>query len=155
MKRPFAAFALMIMFAAGASRVCAADLIETASTSGTLKTFLAAVKAAGFTNTLQNTGPYTVFAPSDAAFEKLPAGTMKALFKDKAQLARVLAHHVIPGKVLVADVTPGKVKTLEGDLLTITSDNGKVTVDDANVTESDMIADNGVIHEIDTVILQQ
>jgi uncharacterized surface protein with fasciclin (FAS1) repeats len=154
MKPVLAAFASTLIFTLGASNAHAADIIETVSTAGTLKTFLAAVNAAGFTNTLKNTGPYTVFAPSDAAFEKLPAGTMKALMNDKAKLARVLAHLVIPGKVLVADVKPGKVKTIEGDLLAITSDNGKVTVDDANVTQSDMVADNGVIHEIDTVVLE-
>ncbi len=154
MKRLLAAFASTIVFALGASNAYAADIIETASTAGTLKTFLAAMKATGFTNTLKNTGPYTVFAPSDAAFEKLPSGILKELMNDKAKLARVLAHLVIPGKVLVAEVKPGKVKTLEGDLLDITSDNGMVTVDDAHVTQSDMIADNGVVHEIDTVVLE-
>jgi uncharacterized surface protein with fasciclin (FAS1) repeats len=154
MKRLLAAFASTIVFALGTSNVYAADIIETVSTAGTFKTFLAAMKVTGFTETLKNTGPYTVFAPSDAAFEKLPPGTLKTLLSDKAQLARVLAHLVIPGKVLVAEVKPGKVKTLEGDLLDITSDNGMVTVDDAQVTQSDIVADNGVIHEIDTVVLE-
>lgn len=154
MKRLLAAFASMTVFALGASNTLAADIIGTASTAGTLKTFVAAMKATGFTNTLKNTGPYTVFAPSDAAFEKLPPGTLQTLMNDKAKLARVLAHLVIPGKVLVAEVKPGKVKTLEGDLLHITSDNGMITVDDARVTQSDMVADNGVIHEIDTVVLE-
>jgi uncharacterized surface protein with fasciclin (FAS1) repeats len=153
MKRLLASFASTIIFALGASNVWAADIIDTASTAATLKTFLAAMKETGFTNTLKNTGPYTVFAPSDAAFEKLPPDTLKTLMSDKAKLARVLAHLVIPGKVLVAEVKPGKVKTLEGDLLRITSDNGMITVDDARVTQSDMVADNGVIHEIDTVVL--
>ena len=154
MKRLLASFASTIIFALGASNTWAADIIDTASTAGTLKTFLAAMKATGFANTLKNTGPYTVFAPSDAAFEKLPPGTLQTLMNDKAKFARVLAHLVIPGKVLVAEVKPGKVKTLEGDLLHITSDNGMITVDDARVTQSDMVADNGVIHEIDTVVLE-
>lgn len=154
MKYFIAAFASMIAFTLGASSARAADILDTASAAGTLKTFLAAMRESGFANTLENTGPYTVFAPSDAAFEKLPPGTLKALMSDKAKLARVLAHLIIPGKVLVAEVKPGKVKTLEGDLLHLTSDNGMITVDDdARVTQSDMVADNGVIHEIDTVVL--
>ena len=133
----------------------AADLVETAATSGSFKTFLAAAKAAGMTDTLKNSGPYTVFAPSDSAFNQLPPGTVSSLMKDKAKLAEILAHHVIPGKVTVADVKPGKVQTLHGDMVTLKSDNGKVTVENANVVQSDMMADNGVIHEIDTVVFLQ
>lgn len=134
-------------------RAMAADLVETASSSGSFKTFLAAAKAAGITETLKNSGPYTVFAPSDSAFGKLPPGAVDSLMKDKTRLAEVLSHHVIPGKVTVAEVKPGKVKTIQGDELTLKSDNGKVTVDAANVVQSDLIADNGVIHEIDAVVL--
>lgn len=133
----------------------AADLVETATTSGSFKTFLAAAKAAGITETLKNSGPYTVFAPSDSAFNQLPPGTVSSLMKDKAKLAEILSHHVIPGKVTVADVKPGKVQTIQGDTVTLKSDNGKVTVDNANVVQSDMMADNGVIHEIDAVVLLQ
>ncbi|HEX7635886.1 MAG TPA: fasciclin domain-containing protein, partial [Noviherbaspirillum sp.] len=93
------------------------------------------------------------FAPTDEAFKKLPSGTMEALWKDKNRLAQVLAHHVIPGRVAVADVKPGKVKTIQGEPLMLTSDNGKVTVDNANVIQSDLMADNGIIHEIDAVVL--
>lgn len=153
MKRSFAAVALVITLSFSASSAFAADLVEIASTSGTFKTFLAAAKASGFAATLKNSGPYTVFAPTDEAFKKLPPGTMEALWKDKNKLAQVLAHHVILGKVAVADVKPGKVKTIQGEPLTLTSDNGKVTVDNANVIQSDLIADNGIIHEIDTVVL--
>ena len=134
-------------------QIFAADLIETASNSGTSKIFLAAVKTAGLTETLKNSGPYTVFVPTDAAFEKLPAGALEALLKDKNRLAQVLTYHVIPGKVMIAEVKPGKVKTMQGNLLTLTSDNGKVTVNDANVIQSDMTADNGVIHEVDALVL--
>lgn len=133
----------------------AADLVETASTSGSFKTFLAAAKAAGITDTLKNSGPYTVFAPSDSAFNQLPPGTVDSLMKDKAKLAEVLSHHVIPGKVTVSDVKPGKVQTLQGDSVTVKNDNGKVTVENANVIQSDMMADNGVIHEVDAVVLLQ
>ncbi len=153
MKRSFVAIVSVIAFLFHMSSALAADLVETAATSGTFKTFLAAAKTAGITDTLKNSGPYTIFAPSDSAFKKLPPDTLNSLMKDKAKLAGVLAHHVIPGKVTVADVKPGKVETIQGDVLTLTSDNGKVTVDSANVIQSDLIADNGVIHEIDMVVI--
>jgi uncharacterized surface protein with fasciclin (FAS1) repeats len=153
MKRSIAAIASTILLSFLATYVQAADLVETASTSGSFKTFLAAAKAAGIADTLKNSGPYTVFAPSDSAFNHLPPGTVNSLMKDKAKLAEILAYHVIPGKVTVADVKPGKVKTMQGDALTLTSDNGKVTVNNANVIQSDLMADNGVIHEIDAIVL--
>lgn len=153
MKRFFVAVASTIALLTHASHALAADLVETASTSGSFKTFVAAAKAAGLTETLKDSGPYTIFAPGDAAFNKLPPGKMEALMKDKTKLAEVLSHHIIPGKVTVADVKPGKVATLQGDQITLTSDNGKVTVDNANVIQSDLMADNGVIHEIDVVVL--
>lgn len=155
MKRSFVAIASTIALLPCASRALAADLVETASTSGTFKTFLAAAKAAGITDTLKQSGPYTIFAPGDAAFNKLPPGTVNLLLKDKSKLAEILSHHIIRGRMTVADVKPGKVTTMQGDLLTLTSDNGKVTVDNANVIQSDLVADNGVIHEIDTVVLPQ
>jgi uncharacterized surface protein with fasciclin (FAS1) repeats len=130
-----------------------ANIVETAAAAGSFKTFVAALKAAGFNESLKNSGPYTVFAPTDEAFSKLPAGTWEALSKDKAKLAQVLAYHIVPGKMLVTEVKPGKVKTTQGGMLTLTSDNGKVTVNDANITQSDVTADNGVIHAIDTVVL--
>jgi uncharacterized surface protein with fasciclin (FAS1) repeats len=152
MMRSLAA-AAAVSITAFTSPVLAADLVETASNSGTFKTFLSAAKAAGILETLKTSGPYTVFAPSDSAFGKLPPGTMNALMKDKNKLAEVVSYHIIPGKIAVAEVKPGKVKTLEGESLTLTSDNGKVTVDHANVVQSDMVADNGIVHEIDAVIM--
>jgi uncharacterized surface protein with fasciclin (FAS1) repeats len=131
----------------------ASDVVETAATSGGAKTFAAAAKSSGLSESLKNNGPYTVFAPDDAAFAKLPPDTREALMKDKSKLAHVLAYHVIPGKVLVAEVKPGEVKTLEGNTVKLTSDNGKITVNEANVTQSDTEADNGVVHIIDTVVL--
>lgn len=142
-----------VMLVGGTQHALAADLVETAATSGGTKTFVAALKASGVNESLKGNGPYTVFAPEDSAFEKLPPATKEALMKDKAKLAQVLSHHVVPGKILVADVKPGKIQTVEGGALTIKSDNGKVTVDDANVTQSDVTADNGVIHVIDSVVL--
>lgn len=153
MKHPFVAIVSAIALTLNASQVLAADLVDTAATSGTFKTFLAAAKKAGVIDTLKNSGPYTVFAPSDSAFKKLPPETLNSLMKDKTRLAEVLNHHVIQGKVAIADVKPGKVETIQGDMLTLTSDNGKVTVDNANVIQSDLMADNGVIHEIDTVVI--
>lgn len=153
MKRSTCAFLSAFALALATPQAMSADLIETASTSGTFKTFLAAAKTAGIAETLKTGGPYTVFAPSDSAFDKLPPATVKSLMKDKIRLAQLLSHHVIPGKVTVAEVKPGKVTTLQGDELTLKSDNGKVTVNTANVIQSDLIADNGVIHEIDSVVL--
>jgi uncharacterized surface protein with fasciclin (FAS1) repeats len=142
-----------VMLSFGTSFVFAADLVETAATSGGAKKFASALKASGLADSLKGDGPYTIFVPEDSAFEKLPPATRDALMKDKTKLAQVLAYHVIPGKLMVADVKPGKVKTIEGSALTLSSDNGKVTVDEANVTQSDVTADNGVIHVIDTVVL--
>jgi len=131
----------------------AADVVEIAGTLGGAKTFAAAAKSSGLEETLKQGGPYTVFAPDDAAFAKLPPSERDELMKDKSKLAQVLAYHIIPGKVMVADVKPGLVKSVEGGELKITSDNGKVTVNEANVTQSDMAADNGVVHVIDSVVL--
>jgi uncharacterized surface protein with fasciclin (FAS1) repeats len=136
-----------------ASFANAANIVDTANDTRTFKVFVTALKKSGLAETLQNSGPYTVFAPSDEAFSKLPPGTLDALMKDKEKLGKVLSYHVIEGKVLVTEIKPGKTKTLQGDALTLTSDNGKVTVNGANVTQSDMNADNGVIHEIDRVIM--
>jgi uncharacterized surface protein with fasciclin (FAS1) repeats len=133
----------------------AANIVDAANEARTFKIFVTALKKSGLAETLQNAGPYTVFAPNDEAFGKLPPGTLEALMKDKEKLKEVLAYHVISGKVLVTEVKPGKTKTLQGDALNLTSDNGKVTVNGANVTQSDINADNGVIHEIDTVVMPQ
>jgi uncharacterized surface protein with fasciclin (FAS1) repeats len=144
--------ALLLAASAGSG---AEDLVEKAASTTNLKIFSAAVKSAGFNETLKGNGPYTVFAPSDDAFSKLPPGSWEALSKDKAKLAAVLAHHVVPGKMLVTEVKPGQVKTTQGDFVTVKSDNGKITVDQANVIESDVKADNGVIHVVDTVVMPQ
>lgn len=135
------------------STVQADNLIDTATSAGSFKTFLASVKAAGLSDALKHQGPFTVFAPSDEAFAKLPRGTMTALRRDKVRLAQLLTHHIVAGKILVAEVKPGSLTTIQGDAVMLTSDNGKVTVDGANVTQSDLSADNGVIQAIDTVIM--
>ncbi|MDQ9170213.1 fasciclin domain-containing protein [Oxalobacteraceae bacterium R-40] len=137
------------------SAATAENIVDTANNARTFKVFVTALKKSGLAETLQNAGPYTVFAPSDEAFAKLPPGTLNALMKDKEKLNRVLSYHVIQGKVLVTEIKPGKTNTIQGEPLTLTSDNGKVTVNGANVTQSDLQADNGIIHEIDAVIMPQ
>jgi uncharacterized surface protein with fasciclin (FAS1) repeats len=139
----------------GVSSVAADNIVDTANNARTFKVFVTALKKSGLAETLQKAGPYTVFAPSDEAFAKLPPGTLDTLMKDKEKLNRILSYHVIQGKVLVTEIKPGKTNTLQGEPLTLTSDNGKVTVNGANVTQSDLNADNGVIHEIDTVIMPE
>ena len=130
----------------------AKDLVDTAVSAGSFKTLVAAVQAAGLVDTLKGPGPLTVFAPTDAAFAKIPKADLDALLKDKAKLTAVLTYHVVAGKVMAADVKPGKVPTVQGSALTVRTDGG-VKVDNANVVQTDILADNGVIHVIDTVIL--
>jgi len=130
----------------------AKDIVDTAVAAGTFKTLATALTAAGLIDTLKGKGPFTVFAPTDAAFAKIPKADLEALLKDKAKLTAVLTYHVVPGKVMAADVKAGKVKTVQGSELTI-STTGGVMVDKAKVTATDIVADNGVIHVIDTVVI--
>ncbi|MGV3754336.1 MAG: fasciclin domain-containing protein [Verrucomicrobiota bacterium] len=126
-----------------------------ASGAGSFKTLVAAVKAAGLVETLQGKGPFTVFAPTDEAFAKLPAGTVESLLKpeNKEKLVAILTYHVVPGKVMAADVKTMKAKTVNGKELSIQVEGGAVTVDAAKVVKTDVAASNGVIHVIDTVVL--
>jgi uncharacterized surface protein with fasciclin (FAS1) repeats len=129
------------------------DIVDTAVAAGQFTTLAKALDAAGLISTLKGKGPFTVFAPTDDAFAKLPAGTLEALLKDKAKLTKVLTYHVVPGKVLAADVVKLKeAKTVEGSSIKIDTSSG-VKVDNANVVKTDIIASNGVIHVIDAVIL--
>ncbi len=130
----------------------AKDIVDTAIGAGNFKTLVTAIQAAGLVDTLKGPGPFTVFAPTDAAFAKVPKADLDALLKDKAKLTAVLTYHVVPGKVMAADVKAGKVKTVQGSELTIATAGG-VKVDKANVIKTDIIADNGVIHAIDSVIM--
>lgn len=136
-----------------ANAASATDLVEKSANATNLRIFTAALKTSGLNDSLKSGGPYTVFAPEDGAFSKLPPGSWDALTKDKARLATVLSHMIIPGRMLVTELKPGKADTLQGEPLTLKSDNGKVTVDHANVIESDVAADNGVIHVVDTVVM--
>ena len=149
MKKLFAAAA----FAATSAVASAADIVDTAVSAGQFNTLVKAVQAAGLVDTLKGKGPFTVFAPTDEAFAKLPAGTVDALLKDKEKLTKILTYHVVPGQVMAKDVKPGKVTTVEGAKLNITKGSNGVKVDKANVVATDVVATNGVIHVIDSVVI--
>ena len=124
--------------------------------AGQFKTLVTAVKAAALVETLKGDGPFTVFAPTDEAFAKLPAGTVEALLKDKEKLTQILLYHVVPGNVMAKDVVKLKTaKTAQGSSVKITAKNGMGMVDKANVVKTDITTSNGVIHVIDSVILPQ
>lgn len=130
------------------------DIVDTAVGAGSFSTLVTAVKAAGLVETLKGDGPFTVFAPTDAAFAKLPKGTVEALLQDKEKLAAILTYHVVPGKVMAADVANiTSAKTANGQALSINAENGAVMVDNATVVQADIQCSNGVIHVIDTVVL--
>ena len=148
MKRFALALGLLSISAFGA------DIVDTAVAAGSFNTLVAAVKAAGLVDTLKGPGPFTVFAPADEAFAKLPAGTVDALLKDPEKLKKILTYHVVSGKVMAADVMKMKMaKTVEGQNVKIKVMAGKVMVDSAHVVKADIVTDNGVIHVIDTVIM--
>ncbi len=151
MKRFALLGALLALFSFGAA---AADIVDTAVSAGNFNTLVAAVKAAGLVDTLKGAGPFTVFAPTDEAFAKLPPGTVDGLLKDPEKLKTILLYHVVSGKVMAADVMKMKTaKTVEGGSLRIHEMGGKVMVNNATVTKTDIICDNGVIHVIDTVLM--
>ncbi len=155
--RLFALVCLIIvaLFAATSFSASHQDIVDTAVAGG-FNTLVSAVKAADLVETLKGTGPFTVFAPTDAAFAKLPPGTLQDLLKpeNKAKLKGILTYHVVSGKVMAKDVMGLKsAKTVNGQTLTITQKDGGVMVDNAKVTKTDIICKNGVIHVIDTVVL--
>lgn len=147
-----AVMALPMSFAHAATK----DIVDTAAGAGKFETLIAAAKAAGLVDTLKGPGPYTVFAPTDEAFAKLPKGTVEDLLKpeNKAKLAAILTYHVLPGKVMAADIAGKKanVKTVQGSELAVDATTG-VKVNDATVITADVAASNGVIHIIDTVVM--
>ncbi len=140
------------VLAAGTLAAQAKDIVDTAVAAGSFKTLATALQAAGLVDTLKGKGPFTVFAPTDEAFAKVPKADLDALLKDKAKLTAVLTYHVVPGKVMAKDVKAGKVKSVQGTELTLGTTGG-VTVDNAKVVKADIVADNGVIHVIDTVVI--
>ena len=129
------------------------DIVDTAVEAGTFKTLVTAVKAAGLVDLLKGAGPFTVFAPTDEAFKKIPPETLTALLADKEQLTKILTYHVVPGKVMAADVVKLKsAKTAQGGNVEITTEGG-VKVNGSSVTKTDIETSNGVIHVVDTVIM--
>lgn len=146
--------AAVIPFAQAGSYGKKADIVDTAVEAGSFTTLVTAVQEAGLVDTLKGEGPFTVFAPTDEAFAKIPADDLNALLADKAALTRVLTYHVVPGKVMAADVaTMDSAKTVEGGMVTISNGGGGVQIDGANVVQADIETSNGVIHAIDTVIM--
>ncbi len=138
------------------TRAADKDIVDTAVAAGSFKTLAAALQAAGLVETLKGKGPFTVFAPTDAAFAKLPAGTVDSLLKpeNKAKLVAILTYHVVSGNVAAAEVTKMKTaKTVQGSSVKISAADGKVMIDDSTVAKADIAASNGVIHVIDTVLM--
>lgn len=132
------------------------NIVVVAQEAGSFTTLLAAAEAAGLVETLTGVGPYTVFAPTDEAFAKLPAGTVESLLKDKEKLTQILTYHVVPGKVMASDVAGlTSATTVEGSDVAIKTENGTVMINDATVVTADVEASNGVIHVIDTVLMPQ
>ena len=156
-RRTLAALAVALPLGFSAGLAHAADIVDTAVSAGNFKTLVAAVQAAGLAETLKGPGPFTVFAPTDDAFAALPAGTVDTLLKpeNKDKLTSILTYHVVPGKVMAADVMGKELmpKTVEGQELMINATGDKVMVNDATVVQADVAADNGVIHAIDKVLM--
>ncbi len=160
MKKTIAASAAALLLAVAMAAPVRADhhrgkdIVDTAVAAGSFNTLATALKAADLVETLKGKGPFTVFAPTDDAFKKLPAGTLEKLLADKAQLTKVLTYHVVAGRVMAADVVKlSEAKTVEGSPVRIAVKDGKVKLNDANVVKTDVGASNGVIHVLDTVIL--
>ncbi len=129
------------------------DIVQIAAAAHDYSTLTKAIQAAGLVDTLKTAGPFTVFAPTDAAFKKLAPGVVEALLKDKAKLRAILEYHVVMGKIMAKDVTSRDTKTVQGGSLKVNNTNGAVTVDDAKVVQADIEASNGVIHGIDTIVM--
>jgi len=136
-----------------ASPASAENLREAADRSGSFKTFLSAIKTAGLVGELESRHPLTLFLPTDTAFAQLPDGEWEAIRRDTKRLSEVLRYHMVKGRMKVTEVKPGPTRTLSGKDLLLKSDNGMVTVNGARVTESDLQADNGIIHGIDQVLM--
>ncbi len=138
---------------ASATMAAEKDIVDTASSAGSFNTLVVAIQKAGLVETLKGDGPFTVFAPTDAAFAKIPKAQLEAILADKAMLTKILTYHVVAGKVMAADVKAGPAKSVEGDNITISVGTGGVMVDKAHVVKTDIVASNGVIHVIDSVMI--
>jgi uncharacterized surface protein with fasciclin (FAS1) repeats len=152
---PLIALVALVTLSAEAKAKTHKDIVAVAAGAGEFKTLVTAIKAAGLVDTLKGPGPFTVFAPTDSAFAKLPKGTVEELLKpeNKAKLTSILTYHVVAGKVMSSQVKTMMVPTVNGQQLDVKVEGGKVTVNDATVTKADILASNGVIHVIDTVLM--
>jgi transforming growth factor-beta-induced protein len=151
-----AGVASLLLAAAALAAPPAQDIVDTAVAAGSFNTLVAAVKAAGLVDTLKGPGPFTVFAPTDEAFAKLPPGTVEDLLKpeNKAKLQAILTYHVVAGRIMAKDVVKlHSAKTVNGEKVSVKSSMGSVMVDNAKVVKTDIVCSNGVIHVIDTVLL--
>lgn len=151
-----AAGAVIAMMLGGSLFAQGKDIVDTAVAAGQFNTLATALKAAGLVDTLKGPGPFTVFAPTDEAFAKLPKGTVEELLKpeNKAKLTAILTYHVVPGKVMAADVMKvSSAKTVQGGAVKVQAAGSKVMIDNATVAKADIAASNGVIHVIDTVLM--
>ena len=162
MKSKIIALIMVFTFIAGSTVLAGSgykkDIVDTATGAGSFNTLVAALQAADLVETLRSAGPFTVFAPTDAAFAKLPAGTLENLLKpeNKAQLQAILTYHVVPGRVTAGDVVKlASAKTVNGQPVMVKMDSGTVMIDSAKVTQTDIMCSNGVIHVIDSVILPE
>jgi uncharacterized surface protein with fasciclin (FAS1) repeats len=149
MKTRFLAAAVLALASMSAQ---AADIVDTAVAAGNFKTLVTALKEAGLVDTLKGPGPFTVFAPTDDAFAKIPKADLDKLLANKDKLKAVLTYHVVSGKVMVADIKAVNVKSVQGEQLTLDTKGG-VMVNKAKVVSANVVADNGVIHAIDTVLM--
>ena len=150
---------LTLLLAIRATKVVAGsyekDIVDTAVAAGSFKTLVTALKEAGLVDTLKGQGPFTVFAPTDEAFAKIPKDQLNALLADQKKLTAVLTYHVVPGKAVAADVKSGPLKTVQGQTVNVEVSSMGVKVDNAKVIKTDVMASNGVIHVIDTVLMPQ
>jgi uncharacterized surface protein with fasciclin (FAS1) repeats len=148
---------LIMLLTIGASKAFAGshekDIVDTAVAAGSFNTLVTAIKEAGLVKTLKGKGPFTVFAPTDEAFAKIPKDQLNALLADKKKLTAVLTYHVVPGKAVAADVKSGPLETVQGQTLKVDVSSMGVQVDNAKVIKTDVMASNGVIHVIDTVLM--
>lgn len=152
MKKWFSSIATVLILLTGSSAARADDLMEAMENTLELRTFAQAARRSGLADELKKAGPFTVFAPSDTAFNNLGPDAKEELLADKSRLAEMVGYHVIKDKILIAEVSPGPAQTMEGTPVSLKSDNGLVSVNGASVIQSDIEAGNGVIHIIDTVL---
>ena len=153
LKKTMLFFMISFMLILNFSESQAENILATAKNAGSFKIFLNAIKTAGLEQKLSASGPYTVFAPDDHAFSKLSGSEWEYFLNNKTALTRLLNYRIVAGKIKITEIKPGNIASLAGNLLRLKSDNGLVTVNGARVTQSDLLADNGVIHAIDDVLM--